>query len=251
MKRLAAFILLLAFSAPAAAHGNLSRFAFEQHLGSHLPAALGLADEHARAVNIGDYFGGAPLVLVMGYFDCPNLCDTAFAGVKESLDAAGLRPGRDYRGVFVSIDARENPERAAARKREQLDPASAAAWSFLTGAAATTSALASVVGFPFEYDAGEREYRHPAGFVIVSPSGIISRYFPGVRFDPQEVRFALQQASLGRVGSLADRLLLLCAHLGPATGKYGALVWNITRVVVLLFVLALAGAFLWQKVRER
>ncbi len=243
-------LLLLAFATPAAAHGDVSRFAFEQHPGAKLPQTLAFADDRGRAISLGDYLGRAPIVLVLGYFDCPNLCDTAFAGVLESLRTSRLEPGRDYHGLFVSINPRENPARAAAKKREQLGSESAEAWSFLTGPASASSALAQAVGFPFEYDAKEREYVHPAGFIVVSPSGTISRYFPGVRFDARELRTALRDAARGRVGTLADRLLLLCAHFEPATGRYGTLIWNATRALVLLFALGFA-ALLWRQRQRR
>jgi len=248
MNRLLVVLVLLLGSLHVSAHGlDPSRFEFQQHLGAALPASAQFTDERGRRVAIEDYLGRSPIVLVMGYFDCPNLCDTTLAGVVESLERGGLRPDRDYRGLFVSIDPREGPERAGARKREQFGES--AGWSFLTGP--SSPVLANAAGFPYAWDEHEHEFVHPAGFIVVSPSGSVSRYFPGVRFDPGEVREALEQAVMGRTGSLADRLLLLCTHFDPITGKYGPLVWNITRALVLLFAIAMAWLFLRQRSRVR
>lgn len=252
MRKLCACLLFLflATAGTGFAHEDSSQFDFKQNLGRKIPGSSRFWDERAHPVKIGDYFGGGPLVLVMGYFTCPNLCDSALAGVMESLDGAELMAGRDYRGLFVSIDPREGPPEAAARKQEQVSAASSEGWSFLTGNERASRALADAIGFPYEYDPRENEYVHPAGFVVVSPSGTVSRYFPGMRFEAEEVRSALEEASRGRVGSLADRLLLLCTHFDPVTGQYGSVVWNITRALVVLFALGLVFALFRLKTRK-
>ena len=251
MRRLCACLLflLLAIAGTGFAHEDLSRLEFKQNLGRKIPASSRFWDERAHPVKIGDYFGRRPLVLVMGYYTCPNLCDTALAGVIESLDRAGLKAGRDYRGLFVSINPREGPPEAAARKHEQVSAASSEGWSFLTGDDHASRALAEAVGFPYEYDPREDEYVHPAGFVVVSSSGTLSRYFPGVRFEPDEVRFAIEQAARGRLGALADRLLLVCTHFDSVTGKYGSVIPNITRALGVLF--ALGFVFVLFRLKNR
>jgi protein SCO1 len=57
------------------------------------------------------------------------------------------------------------------------------------------------------------------------------------------------EASQGRLGSPVDRLVLLCSHYDPATGRYSVAVTNAVRAVSLA-VLMLLGAWLWRRHRS-
>jgi protein SCO1/2 len=58
----------------------------------------------------------------------------------------------------------------------------------------------------------------------------------GVSYPPRDVRLGLVEASAGRIGSAADRVLLLCFRYDPASGKYTLAVWRILRVASVLTV---------------
>ena len=235
------------------------RAEFVQHLDAALPLDLPFVDAAGRGVRLGDYFGdGRAVLLVLGYYRCPNLCGLAMHGVLEALEASGL-PRRAWRVVGVGIDPQETPADAAARQRVDLDYAAQLRGAtgepldlhLLVGAAPAIAALAQRVGFGYARDdaAGARtgdearasRYVHAAGFVVVTPQGRISRYLFGVRFDARELRLALDQAAAGRIGGPIDRLLLLCAHFDPAIGRHSGAVMNLLRGVGLALVLALGG----------
>ena len=63
------------------------------------------------------------------------------------------------------------------------------------------------------------------------------------------MRLALTEASEGRIGTLADRLLLICYHYDPATGKYGVAIWNGVRVAIVAFAISLAF-WIWRLKRR-
>lgn len=243
-----AVVILLGVCMPiyfAQAHTNTAdAFRFEQRLEAPLPRELPFADESGRTTALGDRMNKAPLVLVLGYLHCPNLCATTLSGVMEALARSGLRPDQDYRALFVSIDPRDTPFDAAAAKAERIPQAQRAAWRFLTGSEASIRSLAQAVGFHYAYDARRREYAHPAGFVVVAPGGTIARYFPGVRFEPRALRSALADAAQGRAGTFASDLLLLCHQLDPA-GRYTATILNALRAAIALFLVA-GAIFLWR-----
>ena len=245
MKRV---LILLGFCLPVAcAHAHTDApgaFRFEQRLEAPLPLALQFTDETGRTGALGDRIKQVPLVMVLGYLRCPNLCATTLAGMTEALTRSGLRADRDYRALFVSIDPRDQPSDAAAAKTERIPPAQRAAWRFLTGTNASIAPLAQALGFHYSYDARRQEYAHPAGFVVVTPAGAIARYFPGVRFDPRELRSAQADAAQGRAGTFAGELLLLCHQLDPA-GRYTATILNALRAAIGLF-LVVGAVFLWR-----
>jgi len=92
-----------------------------ERLGDTIPRGLGLVDEAGREVALGDYFGGdRPVLLVLGYYECPMLCNLVFNGLTEALPRVGLDLGRQYRVVTVSIDPGETPDLAAAKKASYL-----------------------------------------------------------------------------------------------------------------------------------
>jgi len=167
-------------------------------------------------------------------------------GVLESL--AGVRlPAHAYRVLGVSIDPSEDA-RLAARKKASYQSLLAHAGGelhLLTGAKPQIDALASSAGFEYAYDRETQQYAHPAGFLVATPDGRISHYFMGVRFDPRDVRLALIDASSGRIGSPVDRLLLLCSHYDPATGRYSTTAFTLVRVVCLM-VLAALSIWIWR-----
>ena len=63
------------------------------------------------------------------------------------------------------------------------------------------------------------------------------------------MRLALVEASEGKVGNLADNLLLFCYHYDPMTGRYGLQIMRALRLAGVLTVAAL-GAFVFVMVRR-
>jgi protein SCO1 len=249
MKR---FVLLSLFWAATHAWGGALALpaapaaGFAQKLDGGLPLAAEFFDESGARVALGSFFGAAPVVLVLGYYQCPNLCSTLMDGVLQTLAAMELPKGA-YRLVEVSIDPAETAE-LAARKKASFEPMLGRRGGdlhLLTGARPAIDRLAQSVGFSYAYDGALRQYVHPAGFLVATPEGRIARYFMGVRFEPRDVRLALVEASAGRIGSPADRLLLLCSHYDPATGRYSGAAMTLVRGTSLT-VLALLAGWIWR-----
>lgn len=99
------------------------------------------------------------------------------------------------------------------------------------------------MGFHYRYDKEHDQYIHPAGLMIVTPGGTISRYFYGIAYDPGDLRLSLVEASDSRIGSLADQILLFCYHYDATIGKYTLAVFNAVRIGGVLTLVAL-GAFI-------
>src|SRR4029078_13713234 len=86
-------------------------------------------------------------------------------------------------------------------------------------AAPMAQALATAVGFRYKYDAQSKQFAHAAVAFVLTPEGKISRYLYGVDFSPRDLRFALVEASDGRVGTALDRVLLTCFKYDPMTQR--------------------------------
>ena len=218
---------------------------FDPAIGARLPLELVVRDERGAATRLGAVLGGAPVVLVPGYYTCPNLCSTLFEGALQALALSGMRAG-SYRLVGFSIDPRDGAQAAAAKRQAyaSLLPGGAADLRMLTADAPALVRLEDALGYRAPRDPESGEFAHAAGFVVLD-GGRITHYFPGVRFDPAALRAALQAARSGGTGSTAsigERLLLLCSHFDPAVGRHSGAAMAAVRAAALLAALGLGGA---------
>jgi protein SCO1/2 len=203
---------------------NNSELAFRPHPGAQLPLQTVLTDESGRALPLQTYFKKTPVVFVLEYLRCTSLCGVTLRNVVEALHGLPLAPERDYQLVAISIDPRDTPADAAdarAKYANLLDrPDAASGLHFLTGPPAAVRQIADTVGFRYRYDKLFDAYIHPAGFVIVSPDGAISRYVEGVATSSQELMSAFADAQEDKSISPLTRILLFCHIQGAPLGKY-------------------------------
>ena len=239
---------------PAAARpGLLGKIGIDQRLNEQVPLDLAFVDETGRDVKLGDYFGERPVLLALVYYECPMLCTQVLNGVTGALKVLNFDVGKEFDVVAVSINPREGPGLAAAKKQAYVErygrPETADGWHFLTGREENIRALANAVGFRYEYDESIKQYAHGAGVELLTPKGVIARYFYGIEFSPRDIRFGIIEASEERIGSAIDSVLLLCYHYDPTTGQYGAAVMTMVRIGAVLTMIGFA-AFLFVTLRR-
>jgi protein SCO1 len=233
----------------------LKAVGYDQRLGEQVPLDLEFRDEAGRSVKLGDLFGRRPVVLVFAYYECPMLCDLVLQGLTGSLKALRFDAGKEFDVVVVSIDPKETPKLAAETEAQTLSrygrSGTEAGWHFLTGGQGAILKLTQAAGFRYVYDKERGEFAHAAGAVILTPGGRISRYLYGIEYAPRDVRLALIESADGRIGNLADQVLLYCFHYDPVYGKYSAMTMNILRLAAVATVLGLGLLILLLKRRER
>jgi protein SCO1/2 len=233
---------------------SLKRIDFDQKLQQQVSTGLQFRDETGKVVKLGDYLGKRPAILVLGYYGCPMLCTLVLNGLVESLQDVRLNPGKDFEIINVSIDPRETPALAAAKKRAYLKRYRRAGaeqgWHFLTGEEAAIRQLADEAGFRYAYDTTAKQYAHPSGLVILTPEGKVSRYFSGVSYSNKEMNSALVAATANKIGSPIQQFFLLCFHYNPVTGKYGPLIMTMVRVGGVLTVVLLGATIVRLSRRE-
>jgi protein SCO1/2 len=236
---------------------ELRQVGLDQRLHEQVPLALGFRDETGRAVQLGDFFGTTPVLLVLAYYDCPRLCPLVLDGLLKSLRVLTFDVGQQFQVVTVSINPEDTPALAAARKAQYVQryarPGAANGWHFLTGEPAAIEQLAQAVGFRYAYDAEAGEYAHASGLIVLTSQGTIARYLYGIEYAPRDLRLGLVEASANRIGSPLEQVLLFCYRYDPATGKYTLMITNVIRVAGLSTVLAL-GTFMglmWRRDRQR
>jgi protein SCO1/2 len=223
--------LLVAFALPSRSQSavggrnDLAELAFRPHPGARLPLAERLTDEAGHGVTLGTYFDKAPVILVLDYLRCTSLCGVTLRNlITGPFAKAPLQPGRDYQLITISIDPRDSPADAAAARAKYaglLDrPGAGRGMHFLTASAAAMREIADTVGFPYRYDSLLDAYIHPAGFIIASPDGLISRYVEGISIAPRDLVTALADAEQDKSQGLLTRLILLCHVQGAPLGRF-------------------------------
>jgi protein SCO1/2 len=236
----------------------LREVGFDQKLDQVVPLDVRLRDESGQEVRLGDFFGTKPVILSLAYFSCPMLCGLHLNGLASSLKPLKLEPGQDFEIVTVSFDPRDTPEKASVKKKETLERyerrGAENGWHFLTGDADQIKALTAAVGFRYQYDEKRGEFAHPAGVVLLTPEGHVSRYLFGIDYSPRDLRLGLVESAQGKIGTLIDQVLLFCFHYDPAMGRYSAIALNSVRVGGVLTLIGLAvfiGGALRRESRRR
>lgn len=255
LARLAPLVVFAASAAPAPGHsslqsGLLSELTFHQHPGAALPLNTRFLDETGRSVRLGQFFHGEPVVLVLEYLRCRDLCSYVLRDTVTALRRVPLVGGQDYQVIALSIDPREGPADARATRATDFAGVRAAGWHFLTGRERDIGRVAQAVGFPYRYDPAIDQFAHPAGIVVATPMGTIARYVLGVSYRPLDLRLALVEAGRGHISSPVADLLLLCYCYDPGTGRYSFAIRNATRVLCGATLLGL-GAMLFGLTRPR
>ena len=242
-------------SAPASAVPvPLRDLGFDQRIGERVPLDVTLRDESGREVTIGDYVARKPVVLAFVYYECPMLCQTVLRSMSSTIKVLGLTPGVEFDIVLVSIDPRETPAVAAARKASHLtgsEASQANGWHFLTGDEPEIRRLAAAAGFKYAWDEATQQYIHPAGVVVLTPDGRLARYLFGLEYGPRDLRLAIVEASEGTLGTVVDAFLLYCYHYDPMTGGYGLVIMSALRVASVATVLVVGGFVAIMLRRER
>jgi protein SCO1/2 len=257
----ALFLAPFAFSVRASAQPAgvrppvLKDVGIDQLLNNQVPLDLEFRDESGRTVKLAEYFKDKPVVLSLVYYNCPRLCTQVLTGLLGALKGLPMTPGKEFVNLSVSFDPRETPQLAAAKKAEYLNrynrPGAEAGWHFLTGDEASIQALTKAVGFRYVWDPVTKQYAHAGGIMILTPQGKVSRYLYGIEYAPRDLRFGVIDASAGKVGSLADQIILYCYMYDPERGTYALVVMRVLRIFAGMTLATLLALFLYLRRKEK
>jgi protein SCO1/2 len=191
--------------------------------------------------------GGKPLLIVPVQHECPNICGVTLAGIAAAIDGqTRYRPGRDFVVVALGIDPREGP--AAARDdlarlgRQRTD----ATWRpvAVTGAEAAIRQVTDALGYRYAWSQPLRQYAHMSGTAVLTADGRMSSWLYGLAPTAAELDQALALARSGRSGGIMQRVLLLCFHYDPQTGRYSLAITRALRIAGILTALGIGIALL-------
>ena len=254
MTRLALILMAMMLAAPAGAAppsgipaADFASYAFDQHPGAQLPLDVTLRGADGRPVRLGSLFDGKPVLLDFEYDRCTTLCGVMLDRITAALRSLPLKPGRDYHLVAIDIDPDATPQQA--EDFATVHGVAGAGLSVLTGDEAAIQRLAAAAGFPYRRDPASGQYAHPAGFLVITPSGAVSRYLLGFDWRPFDLRLALTEAAKATIAAPAQAVLLFCYCYDPQTGRYDLAVGRLLDIVGAATLLAIAG-IVWVAARR-
>lgn len=227
----------------------LDQVGLDQRLNQQVPLDLAFVDENGQAVQLQQYFGSKPVIVMLVYYQCPMLCTQVLNGFTGAMNGiVRFNIGREFNVVTVSIDPRDTAQDAAAAKKKYLQryrrPEAEQGWHFLTGKKDQIDALAQAVGFRYAWDPEIKQYAHASGIMLLTPQGRVAQYYYGIEYAPRDIQLGLIEASKGKIGNVVDEVLLYCYHYDPRQGRYGAAIFNVLRLSALATVLVLGGFML-------
>jgi protein SCO1/2 len=218
-----------------------------EKLEARIPLDLEFRDESGAPIRLGSIFSdGLPVILTFNYSNCPMLCSVQLGGLVDVLRQMDWQVGAQFRIVTIALDPTQTPERTRETKAAYLErypaPRAAEGWRFLSGSAETVRALANAVGYGYRFLAEKNEYAHPAALIFLSPSGVVTRYIYGVKYEKEHMRDSIASAVLGRAQEAPERFLLACFHYEPPHGR-SALARDLMRYGGMAFLVGAAGVY--------
>ena len=218
-----------------------------QYLDTQVPLDLAFVDEDGQEVVLSEFFNNdKPIIMTLNYYKCPMLCSLTLNGLVTGMEEMEWTLGDEFEVVTLSINPDEKAPLALKNKTGYLDhydrEGAEKGWHFLTGNQENITKLADALGFGYVFDEQTGEFLHTASIMFITPSGRISKYMNDVQFAAQDLRFALVEASEGKVGTLIDDFLLFnCFQYDPDRNSYSPNAWKLMRTASVLMLIMLGG----------
>lgn len=258
MRRILLLLAALAAGDVAHAFDPFQAAGIDDRPAAVLPADLVFTEADGRRTRLGAIGNGKPVLFAPVLHRCPNICGVTLSGLMQAIAVQQYRPGRDFSVVAFGIAPEEGPDAAAETLQElrrRFPALSRQGVHALTGTRAEIEAVTDALGYRYARDDATGEYAHVAAVAALTPDGRLSRWLYGLAPAPDDVELALTEAGGGVIGGLAERLLILCYHYDPETGRYSPAIWTALRLAGGLTVgaggLALALAFRRERRRGR
>ena len=202
---LASIILCVSLQAANASlsPAELAKVALAPPENAAVPPDLTFHDLTGRAVTFAQTLNRVPALLLFVDFTCHTICRPALAIASGALGETGLRAGSDFRLIVVGLDPKDSLTDAKAMLDQIGNPEIARATTILRGDGAAIRALTKAVGYNFIYDADVDQFAHPAGTIVLTADGLVSRSLSSLALNPGDLHLALLEAA--RPYRLADR----------------------------------------------
>ena len=215
-----------------------------EKLGKNISLDLEFTDENNQTKTLGEFMNNKPTVISVNYFRCPGLCGPQVDGMTRVIDRMELVEGRDYKALTISFvkedsfaDAKNFKNNHINVIRKNFDDN---AWNFLTSKnQKTIDIMTNAFGYEYKKIINKQgfvDYIHPAGLIVLSSEGKITRYLSGIKYLSFDLKMALLEASNGEVRPTITRALSFCFSFDPENSRYVLATNKILATIILLII---------------
>ncbi len=242
MKKL--FLILLTTVLMSSANASNAKIGTYEKLGNFVSLDLVFTDENGMTKTLGEFMSNKPTVISVNYFNCPGVCGPQIDGITRTIDRMELTEGKDYKALTISFVKTDTPKDAKNFKNNHINVIRKDfdhnAWNFLvTNNQKTIDTLTQSLGYEYKKIINKQglvDYIHPAGLVVLSPNGKITRYLSGIKYLSFDLKMALLEASEGTVRPTITRALSYCFSFDPENSKYVLATNKILATIILTFI---------------
>ncbi|NQV50867.1 MAG: SCO family protein [Candidatus Marinimicrobia bacterium] len=216
----------------------------DSFLGQQISLDLTFKDESGQPITLAEAGEGRPIILALVYYNCTSICNPFLNAIVDVINhsPSGFLPGDKYNVVAVSFDPKEDHAIAALKKQSYFNlfegkkdlPQSS--FRFLTGDSSAIRQLTESVGFRYAPDQADG-FMHASSLIIISPSGIISRYIRGLSFLPVEIMVSVTNAMEGRWAPTVKKIVQFCFAEEPDGRGYYFDFLKVAGVIILFSIL--------------
>jgi len=217
LKQLTIILVLISFSFADEIDPQAEIGIDDSFLGEHVPLDLIFNDEEGNPISLAEAGQGRPIILALVYYNCTSICNPFLNAIVDVINQSpsGFLPGDKYNVVTVSFDPSEDHEIAALKKQsyfnlfEGTKDIPESSFRFLTGDTTSIRKLTESVGFHYTADT-TGGFMHASSIIVLSPSGIISRYIRGLYFLPVELMVSVTNAMEGKWAPTIRKIVKFC-----------------------------------------
>jgi protein SCO1 len=227
----------------------LSKMGVDQRLGQQVPGDVAFQDEHGRTIKFGDLYGSRPIVIMPMFFECKGVCGVETDSLLQAIiQMQDLSVGRDFDIVMLSINPKETPDLTLSRWNNTVRlynvhgdrPDGEKGFHFLTGTLPNIRRVTDALGFKWVYDAEEDLINHPAGLMVLSPTGKITGYLVNKEFPRVFLAHLIADATDSKISAKTESVLFGCIMIDHATGRRSLVIENVIRLTAAVFAVGLA-----------
>lgn len=216
----------------------------DDYLGKTVPD-IKITDAAGKQMPLSS-FSGKPLLLLMIYYDCPNICPLLGEELADSLNQLGdLKAGKDYNVLVLSFNDQNGLADASVfreKVKEKTANPDVNSWVFAIAQEQDVNAITESTGYRFFRSSEDGLFVHPNVFIFLSPERKITRYIFGTNPAPFDMRMAIMESMDGKAGKvpLSSLVTFACYKYDSESGGY---VVNLPRLFGLagVFMAALTG----------
>lgn len=238
---------------------EVENIGIDEHLERQIPLDLEFYDELGRKYPLSEYFRGVkPVLISFNYSDCPKLCDAQLTGLVRTFQDIGLKPGKDFEYISISIDPEEKPTQARRARDKYVerygDLSTKEGWHFLTGDRAAVKQITNVAGFRYTFLRDRNEFAHAPVLVLCTADGKIARYLYGIEVEPSTMELSIVEVGDGKIGGSMQQIILWCFNYDPGANSYVPQALNIMKlggVATVIFIAAICIPFWFTRSRAK